>query len=68
MYHQAVSAGVPFFEWPKWIEKMLDRIYLDFMYKKKQLNSKSNINPLNVCINYLIFIEGHHFISFIINL
>ena len=58
MYLQALKDGIPFFEWPKWIEKKLDRVYLDFIYKKKQTSAKM-VNPKHVYLRFNV-VEGYN--------
>ena len=35
MFAQAQKEKRPFYEWHAWIEKQLDRLFLEYQYKKK---------------------------------
>jgi hypothetical protein len=41
MYAQVQKTEVPFYNWPKWIEEQLDRVFMNFLYRKKQAVSVS---------------------------
>jgi hypothetical protein len=32
---------VPFYNWPKWIEEQLERVFMDFLYRQKKAVSVS---------------------------
>ena len=44
MYEEAKAANVPFYKWNQWIDEQLGRIYLNYIYRKKQRNSKKGSN------------------------
>jgi len=51
MYKHATEKKVPFFEWPKWIEGELDRVYLNYIYRRpnrvKKLIEDQTVNVMD---------------------
>lgn len=47
MYKEALKQNIPFFEIYKWIEKELDKVYLNYLYGKDKC-ARNVINSLYI--------------------
>lgn len=58
LYTNVLKQGLPFYEWPKWIDKELGRMYLEKIYQERQLKKTQSLKR---CLAVRKELMTHHY-------